>query len=198
MILTVFRLQWHNLLQWPRNMQQFWVMWMWWKFHEYWLSWLYSGCLSPWHLQYLYVFTCNCILPSYTNLVLYLVCDSSSTCSGAGTCNISGLCQCNTHFEGHNCSYCTSDYFPIGTCNICVNTFPLTLFVYNMYLDCNDTISCSGHGACNSSGLCECDENFVGVDCSNCIPDFYPNGTCNICIFLLILILLKNFVHYVL
>lgn len=134
-----------------------------------------------WHLWYVYLLS---FLRNATLIIFYysLDCNFNSNCTGHGSCNSSGHCECDFHFAGDNCSQCSPHYYPIGACDTCMCEEGERMGVEsNISIDCDSTSTCSGHGSCNSSGLCECDPNFAKSNCTACIADFYPADTCNIC-----------------
>ncbi len=107
-----------------------------------------------------------------SDIKMFLVGDycGPSTCKNGGHCvTVSGEWQCNCpqYYGGDYCEICDGENV-YGTPPNCKY--------------CSRSETCNGHGACNNDGFCECDEGYTGSDCSQCTPNYYPDGDiCRFC-----------------
>lgn len=99
-------------------------------------------------------------------------------CSGNGVCN-NGTCLCNSGYVGKDCSIknclnnCSNTYNK--TYGKCQQTLPVSQCICDSYLkrggdDCSITFclnNCSNNGICDyKTGICNCNNYYMGVDCS--------------------------------
>jgi hypothetical protein len=83
--------------------------------------------------------------------------EDAAVCSGHGEC-YSGGCVCATGYCGHACTSTNCSASTGVTTSTCAN-------------------DCSGHGVCDASrGVCLCEADFGGYDCSGVCPDL---GRCS-------------------
>lgn len=106
-------------------------------------------------------------------------CSDSITCSGNGTCDVTGQCECADFFDGPACDHCAQNYFGIACqkCKFKIAARYLLIVINYDFLDCLDSSTCSGNGACNSiNGTCDCAGHYAGGDCSSCAENYYGPG----------------------
>lgn len=119
-------------------------------------------------------------------------------CAGRGNCIFGpNICQCDVGYalpwcENRTCtngtticsnvtgSTCLSD----GVCDCAGYTFPQcqqrTCKVQRLGHETPDLIDCAGHGVCNSTNQCTCDNPFTGPWCESDIFGCNPVGTYNV------------------
>lgn len=110
------------------------------------------------------------------------------SCSGHGNCLVdytdppSTSCSCNQKFRGFACEIeCPGEVIACsghGTCDnlgVCeCNGQNGGVLWEGKACQCNDFITCSGNGECNSeTGECECIGNFAGKHCRECKRNYY-------------------------
>lgn len=95
------------------------------------------------------------------------------------TCNYLGECDCHTGFQAPDCADCSPDYYPPNICDV----FCQPRNDNECHYTCNPS---SGAMEClpmytDLSNCCgSCIGNFREPNCTQCDPNYYPQGTCNI------------------
>lgn len=87
--------------------------------------------------------------------------NNASVCSGHGSCTAPDTCQCDSEWNGNDCS--------ITSCFVVMSNEP-------------SSVVCSGHGSCVAPDQCECNDGWTGVNCS--IPSCFgvpPDDTARVC-----------------
>ncbi|MFH2007923.1 MAG: choice-of-anchor Q domain-containing protein [bacterium] len=84
-------------------------------------------------------------------------CTSDEDCSDRGTCVVDGTCQCDPGYAGEICDECDAGYTQDGSDLNCVSE----TFYCGADGDC-------GHGICDITGTCRCDEGWDGQLCDEC------------------------------
>jgi hypothetical protein len=119
----------------------------------------------------------NCTVPACPNSLLINGANGISVirleCSGHGQCTSSG-CVCDALWTGSDCSV----YQRSACSGTLLANFPLNnCECFNSTIGSNDCSvifcpgDCFGHGTC-VSGVCQCDPNFYGADCSTMVVGF--------------------------
>lgn len=116
--------------------------------------------------------------------------ETGKPCSGHGSCLIDWeqepavpSCQCNEKYRGESCDVeCPGEYNLAcsghgtcdaqGTCLCQVSPLEWT----GIGCNCTDILSCNSRGSC-VDGACVCEQNFDGVNCLQCKPNWW-GSTC--------------------
>eukprot|EP01052_Picozoa_sp_SAG31_P012600 SAG31_NODE_741_length_12429_cov_13.571127_4_plen_1359_part_00 len=116
--------------------------------------------------------SCSCIL-GYSGLACDIVplhpCDGV-TCSERGTC-VNGTCACEEGYAGLECESCASGFISVSNGALPDRSSSAPFCRVEVCIS-----HCNGRGTC-VAGLCDCDNEYAGPDCSECSEGFsgYPD-----------------------
>jgi len=129
------------------------------------------------------------------------ICPGNLRCSGHGTCkeqNGEAVCECSGGYKGIACT-CSQESCGVGTCDEDINTGEATCTCNGNYeglkcdtckesfygdectKQCNDD-NCK-YGTCTTDGNCKCwtyqntRQDWSGIECDRCSPNYYPLAT---------------------
>ena len=91
------------------------------------------------------------LINTLENLYILYFNKCDNNCNNNGICHL-GICICNDNFWGHNCK---NKKCPKSLC-----------FFDDVFHIKKQCIHCSGNGECLENGKCECNNEYIGEDCS--------------------------------